>query len=109
MEPPALTDPPAEEVFECTYSHCNERFSTLKEMKRHKVHADMHYYCKKCDKDFSSDLKHIMHRVITDDKHSGFYLSLLSDSTDLSSYMPRVRLRCSYMHGPILRTGLTAF
>ncbi|ETN45112.1 uncharacterized protein HMPREF1541_09989 [Cyphellophora europaea CBS 101466] len=69
MEPPALTDPPAEEVFECTYSHCNERFSTLKEMKRHKVHADMHYYCKKCDKDFSSDLKHIMHRVITDDKH----------------------------------------
>lgn len=54
----------------CTYEHCNEKFATVKDMQRHKANTDLHYYCKKCDIDFDSDLKHIMHRVVTGNKHS---------------------------------------
>jgi len=35
----------------CTYSDCDKRFKTEKDMKRHKLHAPEHDYCKKCDVD----------------------------------------------------------
>lgn len=54
----------------CTYDHCDETFATVKDMQRHKGLADLHYWCKKCDLDFDSDIKFIMHRIVTTDKHS---------------------------------------
>lgn len=35
----------------CTYIRCENRFATVKDMKRHKQCATDHFYCKKCDVD----------------------------------------------------------
>lgn len=37
--------------FECTYDGCAKSFDTEKEMKRHKLDAPEHDYCKKCGVD----------------------------------------------------------
>jgi hypothetical protein len=59
----------AESPVECTYDSCNELFDTLKDMKRHKVNADWHYYCKKCDLDFNRDFDRFLHKISTPAKH----------------------------------------
>lgn len=79
--------PPLEPQVECTYDHCDETFFNIKDMQRHKRDADMHFYCKKCDIDFSDDMQHIMHRVITRKKHSKAPAPLVSHA-DRPSYMP---------------------
>jgi hypothetical protein len=60
---------PAEAGVECTYDICNEVFDTLKDMKRHKLDADWHYYCKKCDLDFDCDFDRFLHKISTPTKH----------------------------------------
>jgi hypothetical protein len=64
------TGMPHQDITECTYDHCDEKFDTLKNMQRHKQGTDMHFYCKKCDIDFPDDMQHIMHRIVTQDRHS---------------------------------------
>lgn len=39
---------------ECTYETCQQRFHTVKDMKKHKQNFDDHNYCKKCDVDCDS-------------------------------------------------------
>lgn len=91
--PDSAAEPAQEPEIECTFAHCSKKFVTFREMHRHKASAHEHYYCKKCDIDFSSDLKHIMHRVLTTDKHSEtFSMPNMLESTNSSSYLPGVWL-----------------
>lgn len=60
------------EEFKCTFENCDKVFKNAKDLRRHKIDDLDHDYCKKCDLDFASDLKHIIHRIATPSKHSEF-------------------------------------
>lgn len=47
----------------CTYGDCSKRFATEKEMKRHKVDATEHFYCKKCNVDCVDWDEFVRHKV----------------------------------------------
>ncbi|KAL9624086.1 MAG: hypothetical protein Q9160_001608 [Pyrenula sp. 1 TL-2023] len=52
----------------CTFTDCIRRFSSEKEMIRHKVDDPDHEYCKRCKLDFDTEEEMFMH-VITSPRH----------------------------------------
>jgi hypothetical protein len=69
-DPEPEPEPGQDERHYCTEQSCDLEFASLEELKRHKATDVNHHYCKKCDLDFADDLRHIMHRISTPQKHS---------------------------------------
>jgi hypothetical protein len=53
----------------CTFKDCDQSFSSVKKMRKHKDTDDEHDYCAACDLDFGSYDEWVHHKIVRPDKH----------------------------------------